>query len=621
MAFYEQTMSDTPLYFKVPDGFSVRVDGQGWVNNVDATTAFIITLNCDKTSDIALSWRAQADSTVISRNSYINHAWGTAETSGSWPPELVSYTPLIIDFQRKSDKWEVSVNGNRKQDLDYKHRTECVVSSASVTSNVLRSRVGLIDTSTIWHLDGAKFTLSFPLFLVILIMVTAICIVVGRFTKKSLLRKFESGRRYVPANLLKTGAEWWYLANEKTIGPCPNEEMLKKFECGDIHPRTWVKLSWHEDYVPLHELYPMGDEFMQMPVVNEEAQVGQDLRNKLLENELDTMEQKFAEQSKECRATAEDADLGFTTVNMPPGRVEVSQIINGSWAWENSIEPGDRIISLNGCHLNQMWPADYRRLLADRPLCITFEKEGNGYFSIEWYYQVGKKNVGPIDSATMRYYFLRNIVTEKSLVRAGGLGNFISLKTMYPESIGAAFTFPPAFMPAGRVKSAARPRGVVKNMSANVQESISRPIGKVNDDDEDERQNDVKSEKSSRSVRGVKKPVAPTSSDNNSDTSESQPLVKSNDRTAGLGKAATTPQREQAQTEEESLGSAESFAPARSALSSPGPGGRSIVSNRTVTSGVGGLPAGPTASQPEGARSSTDFASNTNNPTDRKSVV
>lgn len=443
---------------EVADGEIVRVEGSGWSYNYDTATAFIVSLRCDN-GDIALSFDADSSSTKVTRNAFVSGAWGPTETGGSWPSSLASTKSLKLDFKRASSKWEVSFNDARQTSWDFANRATCKVVSATVTQNVNDARVMLIsaEETLIMGMKTATFGAVVGIMVAIFLSACIFGCCVGRVTKKGAKKSNGNAEEMQalvpmtappPSGAAQIGAsshatEWFYQGVASTQGPYGNQQMLALFNQMTVHPGTKVKLVWHENFVSLSELYPKGREFIDPPRLPHAD--GEDLRAKLLGSDESTNPPGQASLTYEAKAEVDVKSLGIVPANnQPPGAVHVLRVDAGSWAQRSHLEPGHSIVKINGKSTDQMTLESFKQAMSLRPIQFVLEKPAPGLWGIRWYYKAGCNNdIGPIDTGTMRYYFLRQFVKANTQVRAGIGGAFLQVGQMFPD-VNKAFTVDPA---------------------------------------------------------------------------------------------------------------------------------------------------------------------------------
>lgn len=70
--------------------------------------------------------------------------------------------------------------------------------------------------------------------------------------------------------------------------------------------------------------------------------------------------------------------LGMVLDDCPPGRILVTSVVDGSWAAEHGIQPGDEVVALNGAACRGAAQEDVQRLGRQRPLRIRVARGASG---------------------------------------------------------------------------------------------------------------------------------------------------------------------------------------------------------------------------------------------------
>lgn len=73
----------------------------------------------------------------------------------------------------------------------------------------------------------------------------------------------------------------------------------------------------------------------------------------------------------EVTADASVEKLGVTFAGLPPGHLKVTAVADDGWGRTQEIEPGDRLLKLNGVDLRQMDADTFKREAKERPLKLT----------------------------------------------------------------------------------------------------------------------------------------------------------------------------------------------------------------------------------------------------------
>jgi len=182
--------------------------------------------------------------------------------------------------------------------------------------------------------------------------------------------------------------------------------------------------------MPLSSLYPQGNEFIDPPMIA--PQYGQDLRSSLL---MMDVPQEEASVRYQATATEQDKPLGISLGKLAPyAVVDVKTTEPGSFPMRYSVEVGHVIVQINGMSSYDIGVEDLKNLMAQRPLDFVLERPAPGIWGIRWYYLApGETVVGPIETGTMRYYFLRKFLQPTSMVKAGTDGSFYPVDKVFPN--------------------------------------------------------------------------------------------------------------------------------------------------------------------------------------------
>jgi len=127
----------------IQPGETIRIRAEGYEGTTSNGESFSIDLK-DKLGGIALHWGARFDRKVVLRNAHVNGSWGEEENEGLWPHTDPSDKNFQIDFTRGQEGWYIYINGERREEFDFRHRSVSEVHNVIVSDTLVEPSICVV---------------------------------------------------------------------------------------------------------------------------------------------------------------------------------------------------------------------------------------------------------------------------------------------------------------------------------------------------------------------------------------------------------------------------------------------------------------------------------------------
>lgn len=139
-------------------GDSVHLIANGWSEGADWSIFFH-----DKIGNAAFAWSPRCNEKVVSRNAMtkgfgpnLEPIWGLEEVGGQWPFLHGTEGPVDVLFEWTWSYWATSVDGIRRPDLDFYHRTTHPISYISLSDGLKEPRISFHQASKGFGISAAR---------------------------------------------------------------------------------------------------------------------------------------------------------------------------------------------------------------------------------------------------------------------------------------------------------------------------------------------------------------------------------------------------------------------------------------------------------------------------------
>lgn len=139
-------------------GDSVHLLASGWLEGKDWSIFFH-----DQTGNVAFAWSPRHNNKVVSRNVMTKGSrpnseqiWGLEEVGGQWPFLHGTEGPVDVLFEWTWSYWATSVDGIRRPDLDFYHRTIYPISYVSLSPGLKAPKISFHQASKGSGLSAAR---------------------------------------------------------------------------------------------------------------------------------------------------------------------------------------------------------------------------------------------------------------------------------------------------------------------------------------------------------------------------------------------------------------------------------------------------------------------------------